>query len=200
MGRSKLVLPVGESTVIGCLVGTLRECQIQSILVVVAPAETQISELATEAGARVLRLPAETPDMRSTVAFGLNWLLASGAASEKDHFLLIPADHPALTKRSLTELLHAVDLDKTHDIFVPTHQAKRGHPVVLPFSLVPEINALPARVGINELVRRHERSTRFVDVDDPAILWDMDTAEDYQELLAHVANNDRIMKRTKDTK
>jgi hypothetical protein len=39
-----------------------------------------------------------------------------------------------------------------------------------------------------------------VDVDDPAILWDMDTAEDYQELLAHVANNDRIMKRTKDTK
>ncbi len=186
MGRSKLVLPVGESTVIGCLIGVLQRCGVESILVIVAPGESQIDQLALDAGASVIRLSEETPGMRETTSFALDWLLKTESASVRDFCLLIPADHPALTTSSLTKLLEAAKIDLSHEIFVPAYEGKRGHPVLLPLSLAEEIASLPPTSGINELIRKKEAQTRIVEVDDPAILWDLDTAEDYQKLLAHV--------------
>ena len=102
MGRSKLALPVGSSTVLERLVGTLlRRCEIRNILVVPAPEEEHLAALALRAGAKAVRLPKPTNEMRATVAFGLRWLLERGEAVENDSWLLIPADHPALTAASL---------------------------------------------------------------------------------------------------
>ncbi len=131
--------------------------------------------------------------MRATVAFGLRWLLESGRACEGDSWLLIPADHPALTAASLRELLEAEIQQPDFRIFIPTFQEKRGHPALLPFSLLREITDLPAEEGINQLLRRHTDRTLLVPVGDPAILWDLDTEEDYQKLLMHL-EGERMMK------
>ncbi|CAN5152629.1 nucleotidyltransferase family protein [soil metagenome] len=192
MGRAKLVLPVGSSTVLARLIDTLRQGGVESILVIVAPQEEQIAAIARGAGAKVIHLAAETPDMRATVCFGLNWLVESGFASEEDGCLLIPADHPALTVRSLAGLLQAQEQATWHQIFVPTFQGVRGHPVILPVSCKYEIENLPANFGINEVVRRHESETLLVPVDDPAVLWDLDTPEDYQRLLAYFATQPEL--------
>ncbi len=186
MGRSKLQLQLGTSTVLERLVGTLRECGVLSILVVLAPGEDRLAELGLRAGAEAVHLPETTNEMRATVAFGLRWLLESGRACESDFWLLIPADHPALTAASLRELLEAQIQQPGYRVFVPTFQGKRGHPALLPFSMLREIDRLPPEEGINQLLRRHADQTRLVPVGDPAILWDLDTEEDYQKLLAYV--------------
>ncbi len=46
-----------------------------------------------------------------------------------------------------------------------------------------EILELPAEAQARDVVRRHRSRTRYVDVDDPAILRDIDTPADYRELL-----------------
>ena len=49
-----------------------------------------------------------------------------------------------------------------------------------------EIEKLSQSEGINHLLRRLADQTLQVPVFDPAILWDLDTEEDYQKLLAYV--------------
>ena len=185
MGRSKLALPLGTSTVLERLVGTLRERGIRSIFVVVAPDDHRLTELASRAGAAALRLPKPTGNMRDTVQFGLRKLLGNGLASNNDSWLLIPADHPALTGASLSALLEAHAREPNVEIFIPTFEGKRGHPAILPFSILQDIEELPEGEGINQLLRRLADRTLLVPVADPAVLLDLDTEEDYAKLLAH---------------
>ena len=185
MGRSKLALPLGSSTVLERLVGTLRESGVQSIFVVVAPEDERLSTLASRAGAVVLRLPASTSNMCDTVRFGLRQLLEKGLASNSDAWLLIPADHPALTGASVSVLLDAVKHEPNLEIFIPTFEGKRGHPALLPFSILQNIEQMAEGEGINYLLRRLADQTKLVPVTDPAVLWDLDTEEDYAKLRAH---------------
>jgi molybdenum cofactor cytidylyltransferase len=191
MGRPKLALPVGNSTVLERLIQTLRAGDISSIHVVLAPNEEQLATLTARAGGRAIHLPQATPDMRATVAFGFQWLQDHAQAGAADSVLLIPADHPALTAEPLRKLKRALGEQTQPRILVPTHQGKRGHPTILPFALLQEINELPPNEGINSLLRRREGQTVLVPVDDPAVLWDLDTEEDYQRLLAHVTHADQ---------
>lgn len=189
MGRSKLALPVGSSTVLEQLVGTLRECGVLSILVVLAPGEERLPALAVRAGARAVHLPEVTADMRATVAFGLRSLREHDQAKDGDSWLLIPADHPALDANSLRQLLAARNGQPADMVYIPTFEGQRGHPAILPFSLSHEITNLPEGEGINQLLRRHTNRTLLVPVDSPAVLWDLDTEEDYAKLLAHFASS-----------
>jgi molybdenum cofactor cytidylyltransferase len=188
MGRPKLTLPAGDSTVIGRLVDTLRRCGVENVVVVTGPEDGRLGELAQNSGARLALLPKATPDMRSTVQFGLRWLLNNGPISSGDFFLLIPADHPALTDRALSDLLKGMELDPNWSIYIPTFEGVRGHPAVLPVSLVDEIEKLPENTGINELVRRQASRTKLVAVSDPSILWDLDTQADYESFLATLSS------------
>jgi molybdenum cofactor cytidylyltransferase len=185
MGRSKLALPLGTSTVLEQLVGTLRGSGVHSVFVVVAPENDRLVELASRAGAAVLRLPEPTSNMSDTVRFGLRRLLEDGLASKDDSWLLIPADHPALTGTSLSVLLDIQKREPKFEIFIPTFEGKRGHPALLPVSILRDIEHLAEGEGINHLLRRLTDQTLLVPVDDPAILWDLDTKEDYAKLLAH---------------
>jgi molybdenum cofactor cytidylyltransferase len=191
MGRSKLALPLGTSTVLERLVRTLRGSGIHSVFVVVAPDDDRLAQLASRAGAAVLRLPEPTGNMCDTVRFGLQRLLEDGLASKADSWLLIPADHPALTGASLSVLLEVHKRERDHEIIIPTFEGKRGHPAILPFSILQDIEQLGEGEGINQLLRRLADRTLLVPVADPAILWDLDTEEDYAKLLAHFGESDK---------
>jgi molybdenum cofactor cytidylyltransferase len=184
-------MPLGDCTVLERLLHTLRDGGVKSILVVLAPGEAHLAALASQAGARAIHLQHPTPDMRSTVAFGFRWLLENEKTSASDSVLLIPADHPALAKEPLCKLLTAMDQTTQPRILIPTHGGKRGHPALLPLLLLAEIDKLPPSEGINALLRQREDITELVPVDDPAILWDLDTMEDYQKLLTRVAEREK---------
>ena len=71
MGRPKLGLPWGGSTVLERVIASVRAGGIEHILVVLGPASGGLRHLAERAGASVLLLDQETPDMRTTVLAGL---------------------------------------------------------------------------------------------------------------------------------
>jgi CTP:molybdopterin cytidylyltransferase MocA len=48
---------------------------------------------------------------------------------------------------------------------------------------VPEFLALPADASAREVVHRYTASTRYVDVNDPGILRDIDEPADYEALV-----------------
>lgn len=182
MGRPKLALPLGGRTVLECVIGALREAGVEHILVVVGPHVPELAELAETAGAEVLSLPEETAGMRETVEYGLRWLEECYQPRVGDCWLLIPGDHPALEPGVVRELLTSRALNQGYSIAIPTHDGRRGHPALIDWRHVAGIRTLPPRQGLNAYLRQHAAETLEVPVGSPAVLWDLDTPEDYDRV------------------
>ena len=182
MGRPKLALPLGDRTVLEHVITALRNAGIEHILVVVGPHVRELVPLAEAAGAHVLLLPEETPDMRATVEAGLHWLDERFHPQPDDAWLLVPADHPTLEAAVVRQLLAARATNADRSIFIPAFEGKRGHPALIGWNHVARIRTLHAREGLNVYLREHVTETEEVNVTSPMVLCDLDTPEDYQRL------------------
>jgi molybdenum cofactor cytidylyltransferase len=180
MGRAKLTLALGHSTVLERVLHAVRAAGVADTLVVVAPDATELARLANAAGAHVLQLPEDTPDMRTTCMRGLAWLEERFHPEEGDGLLLLPADHPTVQP----EVVHALlAIAGTKSIIVPAHQGRRGHPTWLDWSHVAAIRARPPEEGLNTFIRALTEQTRELDWPTDDILRDLDTPDDYERLL-----------------
>jgi molybdenum cofactor cytidylyltransferase len=182
MGRPKLMLPLGGRTVLECLLHTLQRAEIEHILVVTGPHVPELGTIAEVAGAHVLPLSEETPDMRATVERGLAWLEQRFHPRPDDHWLLVPADHPTLDETVIRQLVQARQHQIASSIAVPAFQGKRGHPALIDWRHAENIRALPGGVGLNVYLRQHMAETLEVAVTSPDVLWDLDTPEDYERI------------------
>jgi molybdenum cofactor cytidylyltransferase len=182
MGRPKLLLPLGDRTILERVIASLREAGVEQVLVVVGPHVPQLAPLAQSAGAHVLRLAEETPDMRATVEAGLRWLEERFRPRPDDRWLLVPADHPTLVPMVVRTLLQERAAIDDASIVIPTHDGRRGHPALIDWKHVAGMRALPAGSGLNVYLREHAAETREVPVDSPDVLCDLDTPDDYERL------------------
>jgi molybdenum cofactor cytidylyltransferase len=182
MGRPKLALPIGGRTVLEQVIATLRLVPIENILVVLGPHVAELAPLAETTGAHVYILGEATPDMRSTVEHGLRWLEERFHPAPNDSWLLVPADHPSLQPDVIRRLLEVRANHPDRSIFIPTHDARRGHPTLIGWQHVAGMRALPSGQGLNIYLRQQATETLEVPVDSPAILLDLDTPADYERL------------------
>jgi len=87
-------------------------------------------------------------------------------------------DHPAVGP----ETIDALTADPSPLLQVPRYNSRRGHPVWFSRELIPEFLALPVDGAARDVVRRHADQTRFLDVQDPGILADIDDPAAYRAL------------------
>jgi molybdenum cofactor cytidylyltransferase len=182
MGRPKLLLPLGGTTVLEQVLSSVRSAGVDEVLVVAAPDGDALSHVAASAGAHVLRLTQDTPDMRATCQHGLVWIEEHFNPLDDDGWLLLPADHPTVRPEVVRELLVAARERPDATIIVPTHGGRRGHPTWLRWSHVAGIRALPAEQGLNAFIRARMAETLELPWPSDEILRDMDTPEDYERL------------------
>jgi len=177
MGRPKLLLRLGGQTVISRVLTVLNPVVTRTV--VVCRRDDDDLRLAAEAeGATIVQPPVDPPDMRASVEHALRWLIGHDAPTSDSAWLLLPADHPLVEPAVLQSLLEA-SARQPESIVVPTHGGLRGHPTVLPWSLVPEVFVLPHTEGLNQLVRRKPERIVEVPVASATVLADLDTPEDY---------------------
>ncbi len=180
MGRHKLLLPLQGRTIIDRLLSTLVSTEITDRVIVVRGDDEPLRDAAQSAGATVVQPTIDPPDMRDSVEFGLRRIEERYAPGPRDGWILLPADHPMLDPSVLRALI-AEWRRRDCEILVPTYRGKRGHPTFFRWALVPAVRALPADAGLNRLLR--ERAVDEVEIDNRAIITDLDTREDYEALL-----------------
>lgn len=181
MGSPKLALPWGESTILAQMVQTLRKSGVDPVLVVLGPHLSFLDADVKNAGARSLLLDRPTADMRETVLQGLNWLQESENPRQEDAWLLVPGDHPLMDESVVRALRESWEQNPGKSIFVPTHEGRRGHPVLFGWEHAGRICALPADQGLNTYIRREANALLEVPVSSPFVLLDIDTPQDYQK-------------------
>lgn len=183
MGQPKLLLPFARTTIIGRLLEVLKRTEIDQTIVVVRPDDEPL-RAAAEAGGAIVVQPSPAPEeMRQSVEHALRHIIENFQPRDEDAWLLSPADHPLLDSAVLDALLQRWSTGVGR-ILIPTYEGRRGHPVLFRWDLARDVFALPADVGLNQLVRRHADAVTTLEINNPAILQDLDTPEDYERLLA----------------
>lgn len=187
MGRPKLLLPLGSQTVLEHVIAGLQAAGVERILVVASPHLPELVNLSQSAGAQAVLLPDETPDMRSTVEFGLTWIEREWSPGPGDAWLLVPADHPTVEPGVIKSLVQARQDHPDRSVFIPIYQGRRGHPALIGWQHVAAIRAFPAGEGLSRYVREQAAQTLEVAVGTDSILCDLDTPEEYKWLLSRIA-------------
>jgi molybdenum cofactor cytidylyltransferase len=101
--------------------------------------------------------------------------------ADADGVMFTLVDHPAVTPATVDAL---VDSSGPAPLRIPRFQGRRGHPIWISQSLVPEFLALPTGSAARDVVMRHACEIAYIDVDDPGILADVDDPAAYARLLA----------------
>lgn len=173
MGRPKQVLPYGRSTILETVLDHVLASPVDGTLVVLGAAADKVAPL-------LAKLPVETivnPDFRSgmlsSVQRGIRALPASARAA-----LIFLGDQPAVGPETSGRVLAAYRVSG-RGIVLPVHAGRGGHPLLIDLKYRAEIDGLSAGIGLRELLVRHPDDIFRVEIDDPGVLLDIDTPEDY---------------------
>ncbi|MFP4077711.1 MAG: nucleotidyltransferase family protein [Bacillota bacterium] len=98
-----------------------------------------------------------------------------GMRHTKDDVFIIPGDCPMVVSTTYDQLEQG-----NHAIRVPAYQGRRGHPIFIASTLRDDLLKAPASTNLKAF--RDSKGFETVPVDDPGILIDIDTKEDYDKI------------------
>ncbi len=128
MGRPKLLLPFGDSTIVGSAVAALRTAGVERIVLVRAPGAEELEAWARSERLDVSINPRPERGMLSSILAGLDLLGGAQAVSAGGEPIVItPADMPAIRPSSIRQLIEA-HLGSDRSLAVATYRGKKGHP------------------------------------------------------------------------
>jgi molybdenum cofactor cytidylyltransferase len=180
MGASKALLPWGARPMIGQVVATLQAAgDIGPVVVVTGAQAERVAAAVAGYGVRCVHNgDYAAGGMLSSVGVGMRAI-----AGEVDAIMLVLGDQPAVRAGTVREIAEAWRRSRAA-LAIPTYAGRRGHPVVFSAGLGPEIQALRAPQTLRDLVHRHLDGALLRAVDDPGVVGDVDTPEDYRRALA----------------
>jgi len=176
MGSPKALLDAGDGdTFVERIVKTLRAVGVRRILVVVAPDSGPIRLAVERVNASLVVNPDPTTGPISSIRAALDVIDPEGFGG----LLFWPVDMPLVKPDSVRSVLDAFDPGGP-PIVVPTHEGRRGHPVVVARPVWPELRAPEADAGARAVVRREPGRVREVPLPDEGVLLDIDTKREYR--------------------
>ena len=119
-------------------------------------------------------------EMFSSIQRGMEEIKSSDAT------LIGLIDHPFISRKLINWLINQYETDK---IIIPSYNGRKGHPIIIPFSLKDEIIVLdPENYSLRDVIHRHENDVKIVKTNTDAIIFDMDTREEYERAKRYEEN------------
>lgn len=175
MGQEKILLPFGGSTLLETILETLAAAGITDIVTVLRPDLPEAADRANRSGARVVFNPHPEEEMLVSIRLGLEAISPEAAA-----VFIWPADHPAVSRGTIGLLARGADPARA---LVPSYRSRRGHPALVGRDLVAVIGQIPPREGLRHLWRMRPEALLEIPVEDPGVVRNIDTPEDYRQLI-----------------
>ncbi|WP_340110745.1 nucleotidyltransferase family protein [Maribellus mangrovi] len=179
MGRPKQLLSWGEITLIEHQILTLQKTG-NPIFVVLGSDTEKIIPVINKYPVNVVINKNWESGMGSSVASGLQKMLSDFPESKAVLFTLV--DQPLMNATYLQKLIDSFS-NKTHSIIASkSDEGWEGVPAIFDRLYFEELLELKGKHGAKSILSKHRDQVKFMD--GGKILRDMDSQEDYQELLA----------------
>ncbi len=173
MGRQKLLLPYGASTVIEHIVDQALASSLTEVVVVTGHDREEVTKALDGRNVTLTHNATYQEGMLSSVRCGLH-----AARRDCAGVMILLGDQPAICTSLLDELVRSFE-DEGEGIVVPVHEGRRGHPLVFSARYREEVLTRFDDVGLRGLLDAHPDALRCVELNRPEVLSDMDTPEDY---------------------
>ena len=181
MGRPKLLLPWGRTSVLGHLVRQWHALGAKQIAVVCAPDDAamrlELDRLGFPALDRIIN-PAPQRGMFSSTQCAAQW---PGWDAAITHWAIVLGDQPHLEPQTLRSVLK---FSAAHPASVcqPARLGRPRHPVLLPKAIFRRL-ATSTAPTLKEFLAASSRRVALCELDDPGLDLDIDRPEDYQQAL-----------------
>jgi len=177
MGRPKALLLFQRGTFLETTIAASRAAGVDSCVVVLGPDADKVIEGIDLSGVAVVR-----NDKPASGPIG-SIRLAIGALNHAVEAVLVwHVDRPHVAVATLAKLVDRFRQGGAA-IVLPTLSGRRGHPVMFGRTVFDELMATPDEEGARAVVRADPSRVALVPVDDPAVLEDIDTPDEYADLL-----------------
>ncbi|MBV8134580.1 MAG: molybdenum cofactor cytidylyltransferase [Deltaproteobacteria bacterium] len=178
MGEAKQLLQLGGATVLGRTMENVRAADVDEVVVVLGASAGAIREqlAAVLDEAKVVVNPEYETGMASSLRAGVAVLSRDIEAA-----LIVLGDQPFVRPDTVNRIIEEYRRTGAQ-IVIPKHEGARGNPVLLDPSLFAEVMALEGDVGCRAIFGKHPDGIVYVEVDDPGVLMDIDSREDYERL------------------
>jgi molybdenum cofactor cytidylyltransferase len=167
----KLLAPVDGVPMLERTLRALLAADVAAVIVVVAP-DVELPGIGSLNDSRVRTVVNRDParGMFSSIQIG------AAAASDTGPVVIHPADMPFVSSRTVDAVV--ASCRDTGHIVAASFRGKRGHPVAMPATLLPQIGIAPATATLSAVLDRAPEGRTTLDVDDPGVLRDVDVPAD----------------------
>lgn len=178
MGQQKLLLPIGELTLIEHVVDQVMRGGVESCVVVTGMDHDRIKPLVEDLGALTVVNPHSLEGgMLSSVRCGL-----AHANPVSKGYLVCLGDLPGISSNSVKRMLKKIEHDHP-EILSPVYQGKRGHPLYIQAGFKDEIMERYDEVGLRGLLSAHAELVTEFECSNEDVLVDLDTPADYENWI-----------------
>ena len=180
MGRLKALLPWQGRTLLEHQTAALLEGGAARVVVVLGHRAGELRPLLEGKDGVAWTL---NPDYLQGKTTSIKAGLSALDSDAVDELLLLNVDQP----RAAADVSRILAAHRSGDyaVTVPEYRGKGGHPIVLSAALLPELREIDEESqGIKAVVRRRPDSVQRIPLDNPEILLDLNTPEQYQAAVA----------------
>lgn len=183
MGTPKALLKIFGTTFLEHVLGEAEDSGLARVTIVL--------------GHQPERILGALPHLRNRVVVNQDYELGQlsslqcglkGLGPSVDGAMVFLIDYPFVHRALVKRLLAAFE-GSNLPLVIPSFQNRRGHPMILARELFDELLQTPLDRGAITVVRKHQERILHVNVDDPGVLIDVDTPEEYAE---HVVSQGKL--------
>jgi molybdenum cofactor cytidylyltransferase len=170
MGSPKALLKIGSETFANRITRVMKAAGIENVLLV---AGADHDEIAKNSGEYIVLFNSDhSLGQFSSLQTGVRNL-----PTGTEQILVWPVDSPLVMQSTIEKLIGAIS---NHPVVLPVFSGRQGHPVIYnQEALVRILLMKPVQTG-KELVAYFEGRVARVEVEDPGVLIDIDTPDDYE--------------------
>jgi molybdenum cofactor cytidylyltransferase len=177
MGFPKMLLDFNGRTMIENVISMVVESEAVNIIIVIGAERESLLEILAKYRVRTCYNENYKKGMLSSVQCGFN-----NIPPDAEAVFVFQGDQPLITTKTVNYMIRAYrSTDKK--IIIPVYNGKRGHPILIGMKYSEEIMTLDAGIGLRELTINHPGDILQVETEDPGILRDFDTYEEYRNAI-----------------
>jgi molybdenum cofactor cytidylyltransferase len=175
MGFPKMLLQFNGMSMLENVIKNVTASGVDNTLVVLGAEREALTDLVSKTSVEYCFNDNYKEGMLSSVKCGFRNL-----TSDPEAVLVFQGDQPFISPGIINRIIEGYR-SSGKGIVIPVYKGKRGHPLLIDRKYQNEIELLDDREGLRSLSHKFHDDVLEIETDDPGILRDFDTYEEYEK-------------------